>query len=155
MMKQLAAYCDWDGSEGCSFRIVDNRGNWHSRSALGVETSSLDTGNWAWDGDGDKWARFWIIVYPGTRWTITGQDWGDAANPWGGAVATWGSSTITEAQTRTLQSIAAEWKPAGTRCHSIILAFNPATFDPSAPEPNGTWQYWANRLSSALYLDGS
>lgn len=156
LMKQLAAYCDWDGSKGCSFRVVDNSGNWFSRSATGVETSSLATGNWNWDGEpSTSWARFWVIIYPGTRWTITGQDWGDATNPWGGAAATWGSSTITDVQTKTLRALVADWKPAGTRCHTIVLAFDPASFDPTTPEPNGTWHHWGNRLSTALYLDGT
>lgn len=154
LMKQLAAYCDWDGSKGCSFRVVDNRGNWFSRSALGVETSSLNTGNWNWDGDTASWSRFWVVIYPGTRWIDTGDDWGDVIE-WGDGATTWGSTGITEAQTRTLQAIVADWKPAGTRCHTIILALNSATFSPSAPEPDGTWGYWSNRLTSALYLDGS
>lgn len=155
LMKTLHAYVDWDGSKGCSFRVVDNRGNWFSRTAAGVETSSLNTGNWNWDGDTSSWARFWVIIYPGTRWVDTTQDWGDASNPWGNGVATWGSATITEAQTRTLQAIIAEWSPLHAKCHSIILAFNPASFSPAAPEPNGTWTQWANRLTTALYLDGS
>ncbi len=154
MMKKLAEYCDWDGSKGCSFRIVDNRGNWFSRSSSGVETSSLDTGNWDWDGDTARWSRFWVIIYPGTRWIDTAQTWGGAGT-WGGATATWGSSTITEEHTRTLRTIVDDWKPGGTRCHTVILALDPASFDPSTPEPDGTWVYWANRLTTALYLDGS
>jgi hypothetical protein len=156
LMKQLAAYCDGNGDKGCSFRTVDNSGNWYSRSSAGVETSSLDTGNWDWDAEAaTNWGRFWVIIYPGTRWTLTGQDWGDASNPWGGALATWGSSTITDEQSRTLRALIADWKPGGTQCHTIILAFDPASFDPSAPEPNGTWHYWGNRLTTALYLAGS
>ncbi len=120
-----------------------------------METSSLDTGNWNWDGDTASWARFWVIIYPGTRWTDSGQDWGDATNPWGGAVATWGSLAITEEQTRTLRSLIADWKPAGTRCHTIIVATDTASFSPAAPEPNGTWSYWSNRLTTAIYLDGT
>lgn len=155
LMKQLAAYCDWDGSKGCSYRVVDNRGNWFSRSSAGVETSSLNTGNWNWDAEpASKWSRFWVIIYPGTRWIDTSQAWGTAGT-WGNATATWGSSTITEEHTRTIQSIVASWKPDGTRCHSIILALDANSFDPASPEPNGTWHYWGNRLTTALYLDGS
>ncbi len=155
LMQRLAAYCDYDGSKGCSFRVVDNRGNWFSRSATGVETSSLNTGNWNWDGDTASWARFWVVIYPGTRWIDSGQDWGDAANPWGGAAATWGSLTITEEQTRTMQSLIADWAPLHARCHTIIIATDAASFSPSAPEPDGTWGYWSNRLTTALYLDGT
>lgn len=152
LMRQLSAYVG--SAHGVSFRTVDVRGNWYSRSATGVETSSLNTGNWNWDGDTDSWARFWVIIYPGTRWIDTSQAWGSAGT-WGNATTTWGSSTITEEQTRTLQAIVADWKPGGTRCHSIILALDPASFNPASPEPNGTWAHWANRLTTALYLDGS
>lgn len=163
LMKQLAAYCDWDGSKGCSFRVVDNSGNWFSRSATGVETSSLATGNWNWDGDAAAWARFWVIIYPGTRWVSNAGTWDDYGD-WDDAAGTWDSTTITEEQTRTLQALVADWKPAGTRCHTIILALDPASFDPASPEPDGTWgspyKYSggtavASRLATALYLDGT
>jgi len=153
LMKRLHAYVDFDGSRGVSFRVVDNRGNWFSRSSTGVETSSLNTGNWNWDGNTAKWARFWVVIYPGTRWIDSGANWGSAGN-WGGST-TWGSLTITDEQTRTLRTIVADEKPAGTRCHTIIIATDANTFDPSAPEPDGTWGYWSNRLATALYLDGT
>ena len=155
LMKTLAAYVDWDGSKGCSFRVVDNRGNWFSRSSTGVETAILNTGNWNWDGDANAWARFWVIIYPGTRWSDTAQAWGDGVAKWGVAPYTWGSSTITEAQTRTLQALASEWSPLHASCETLILAFDPASFSPASPEPNGTWRQWKNRLTTALYLDGT
>ncbi len=137
LMKQLAAYCDYDSTHGCSFRVVDNSGNWFSRAADGTETSSLATGNWDWDGDTASWARFWVIIYPGTRWADNGGTWGDYGD-WGDATGTWGSTTITEEQTKTLQA--------------------------SSPEPDGSWgkpyKYTggiavASRLATALYLDGT
>lgn len=163
MLKQVAAYVDFDGSKGASFRCVDNSGNWFSRSATGVETSSLATGNWNWDGDSASWARFWIIVYPGTRWALSGATWGDAG-AWGDGSTTWGSTSITDEQAKTLRAIVADWKPAGTRCQNIIIALDPSSFDPAAPEPDGTWGAWskvsggvrvAARLSTARYLDGT
>ncbi len=152
LMRQLAAYTG--SSNGCSFRTVDNSGNWYSRSATGVETASLATGNWNWDGNTAAWSRFWVIIYPGTLWTSTGDTWGDDGE-WGDADSTWGGTTITEEQTRTLQAIVADWKPAGTKCETIILALDSASFSPAAPEPDGTWNYWGNRLTTARYLDGS
>lgn len=155
MMKRLHDYADSARVHGMSFRIVDNRGNWYSRDEDGNQTASLNTGNWNWDAEpATKWSRFWVIVYPGTRWVDTSQTWGTAGE-WGNATTTWGSSTITEEHTRTMQAIVADQKPDGTRCHTIILALDPASFDPAAPEPNGTWHYWGNRLTTALYLDGS
>ncbi len=154
LMKQLAAYCDWDGSKGVSFRVVDNSGNWFSRSATGVETRSLNTGNWNWDGDTASWARFWVIIYPGTRWVDSGETWGDAGE-WGDGSTTWGALTITDEQARTLQALVADWSPLHALCHTIILATDPASFDPAAPEPDGSWTYWGNRLTTARYLDGT
>lgn len=154
MMKVLHDYCDSARVHGMSFRVVDVRGNWFTRSSAGVETSSLNTGNWNWDGATTRWFRFWVIIYPGTLWTSTSQVWGTAGT-WGNATSTWGSTTATAEQTRTLRALVDEWKPGGTRCHTIILALNPASFNPASPEPNGTWGYWGNRLTTARYLDGT
>lgn len=157
LMKQLAAYCDYDGSKGCSFRVVDNRGNWFSRSSAGVETSSLNTGNWDWDGDTAKWSRFWVVIYPGTRWGVEGT-FGDGAL-YGDTTGTLGN-TATPEQVATVRSIIAEWKPDGTR-GQVILATSGSTFDPTAPEPDGLWSEWskysggtavASRLASGRYF---
>jgi len=163
LMKQLAAYCDPAGTSGCSFRTVDASGNWYSRSAAGVETSSLATANWDWDSStpASQWSRFWVIVYPGTLWAES-ENYGGASS-WGDTDRTWGS-TMTLEQSATLRAIVADWKPTGTRCINIILAFDPASFDPAAPEPDGLWGAWSKvvagvrvpaRLSTARYLDGS
>lgn len=153
LMKQLAGYV----GVNASFRIVDNRGNWYSRAADGTQTSSLDTGNWDWDGDTDAWARFWVIIYPGTRWVVEGV-W-DTGALWDEPGLVWGS-TATPDHAAGLNSILADWKPAGTR-GSIILAFDAASFDPTAPEPDGTWgkhyEYAAgvaveSRLGTARYI---
>ncbi len=166
MMKQLAAYCDYAGLEGCSFRTVDNRGNWFSRAADGTETSSLDTGNWDWDGDTDKWARFWVVIYPGTRWDEEQYTWGDPSDSVWGTDPTTDTlgTTATQEHVATMRSIVADWKPAGTRCENIIVALDDSSFDPTAPEPDGTWgkryEYDAGvavptRLSTARYVKGS
>jgi hypothetical protein len=87
LMQQLAAYC----GAGPAFRTVDVRGNWYSRDAAGVETTSLNQANWDWDGDAARWSRFWVIIYPNGLWTTTVDDWGDTDLDWGDAGHTWGS----------------------------------------------------------------
>ncbi len=147
----------------CSFRTVDARGNWYSRAADGTQTVSLDTGNWNWDGtDAARWSRFWVVIYPNGLWT-EGQTWnGVGTQAWGDPGHTWGS-TATPEEVATVRAIVSDWKPAGTRCVNIVLAFDPASFDPASPEPNGLWGRWSkvvagvqvsSRLSTARYMDG-
>lgn len=158
LMKQLAAYV----GAGTSFRTVDARGNWYTRAADGTETALLQEENWDWDGTpiGERWSRFWVIVYPGDVWDSE-PDWGDV--DWGDTAHTWGS-TATPEHVASVRHIVNDWKPAGTRCVNIIIAFDPASFDPTAPEPDGLWGRWsktvsgvrvASRLSTARYWSGT
>lgn len=150
LMRTLAAYV----RGGSSFRTVDQRGNWFSRSAAGVETYTLNTGNWNWDGSpASEWSKFWAIIYPGTTWAQT-LTWGGTGLAWGGTGLTWGT-TATPGQVKTTRQIVREWKPAGTTCVNIIVAFDLASFNPASPEPDGTWGVPANRLSTAAYWDGT
>lgn len=166
LMRQLHAYTGT--AHGVSFRTVDVRGNFYSRSASGVETATLKTELWDWDGDtsttGDtsRWSRFWVIVYPGTLWSDSSLAWGDSST-WGDPAHVWGFSDMTPEQATTLRAIVDGWKPDGTRCVNIIVAFDPASFDPAAPEPDGLWgksyKYVGgiavpSRLSTARYLAG-
>ena len=62
-----------------------------------------------------------------------------------------------------MRNIIREWQSDGTRCEWIIVAFDDASFDPTAPEPDGTWEYFGTdnagayeiaRLTSARYWKG-
>lgn len=150
-----------------SYRTVDARGNWYSRAADGTESSSLDQQNWDWDGTpiGERWARFWVIIYPNGLWTENSDDWGAntwGASGWGESEETWGS-TAPRNHVTTVQGIVSDWMPAGTRCINIIIAFDNASFDPTAPEPDGLWEGYSKnvggvqvpaRLATARYWDG-
>ncbi len=160
MLEQLQAYLQ----APCVVRTVDVRGNWFSIDGDGVKSSSLDTGNWGWDGiDGRKWSRFWVVIYPV-----------DGVTPWAkagkiGSATIWGNgkigqpqqtigTTATRDQVASVKSIIREWKPAGTKCEWIIIAFDAATFTPAgATDPNGEWGNWSDgagqpvRLSTARY----
>lgn len=161
LMQKLAEYT----GAGPSFRTVDARGNWFARAADGTTSYVLDTGNWNWDGPmGDRFSRFWVIIYPNGLWTEYPNDWGDTAGQgWGENTNTWGS-TATADQVDTIRAIVADWKPGGTRCVNIIIAFDPTSFDPDSPEPDGTWGLPSknvagvqvpSRLSTARYWDGT
>lgn len=172
LMQKLAEYT----GDGCVFKTVDARGNWYVRAVDGTRTYYLKKANWEWDNHpidiptGKKrWSRFWVIIHPASSlWTPQPQNWGDAAGPrWGQAQYTWGSTATLE-QVQTVRAIIADWKPANAKCVNIILAFDPASFDPlaavNAPGmPNSLWEHWSRnvagvqvpaRLSTARYWDG-
>ncbi len=166
LLQKLAEYIGPD--TGASFRTVDRRGNWFSRAADGTESYLLKQDNWNWDGEpATKWSRFWVVIYPGTRW-VPAPAWGAVGGPtWGDNQLSWGS-TATGEEVRTVRAMIADWKPAGTRCVGIIVAFDPASFEPSMPPgdpglPDGTWGRGSklvsgraapSRLSTAIYWDG-
>jgi len=81
---------------------------------------------------------------------------------WGVAGATWGS-TATLDHVSDVRRIVSEWKPAGTRCRYVILAYDDASFDPSVATPDGQWGRYlepdsdpttSSRLQTALYWNG-
>lgn len=167
LMRKLAEYT----GPGPSFRTVDARGNWYSRSAAGAESAALKTGNWNWDGPpGRRWSRFWVIVYPnglwgpGQKWSpYTAQKWGATAASLDGSSLTLGS-TATQEQVATLRALVSDWKPAHARCVNIIVAFDASSLNPASPEPNGSWgqatKYTTgvavpSRITTARYLDGT
>ncbi len=156
LMQKLAEYT----GQGPAFRTVDARGNWYSRAADGTRSLVLATGNWDWDSTPlTDWSRFWVIIYPNGLWT-EGPDYGAAT--WGDVPGTWGS-TATSEEVQTIRFLVGDWKPAGTICVKVIVAFDPNSFDPSSPEPDGLWGHWSKnvagvqvpaRLSTARYWDG-
>ncbi len=158
LLKQLAAYC----GQGFSFRTYDARGNCYSRDVDGVETADLGT-SWDWDGEPERWSRFWVIIYPTGIWSTSGLQYADPGLEYGPNDALWGVNMPRE-HIRSLQAIVADWKPEHAKCVHIIIAFDPASFDPAAPEPDGTWGKWGkivagerhpSRLTTAKYLNGA
>lgn len=161
LLRKLAEYT----GPGPSWRVVDVRGNWYSRDGAGVESQSLQQNNWFWDIDSERWSRFWVVCYPNGLWSSEPLPWGDPTDtPWGANPTTdMLGATATQEQVAALKHIVRDWKPDGTRCVNIILAFDPTSFDPTAPEPNGTWGHHSrvvggvrvrSRLATARYIDG-
>ena len=158
LMKELADYT----GPLCSFRTVDVRGNWYSRAVDGTKSVLLKQANWQWDTDttGLRWSRFWVIIYPNGLWVSSGVL---GAKVLGDDPTRTLGSTATAEQVATLRHLVNDWKPGGTRCVNVILALDPASFDPSAPEPDGLWAAQSktvagvqvpSRLATARYLDG-
>lgn len=139
LMEQIRAYCS---PHEVRIRVWTDRGKVYTLDRDGTESVNRET-DWNWDGlfgvDG-VWSRFWVIIYPTT---------GSPRQPWDqplwGAVNwgefTWGS-TATLADVQAIRAIVETWKPEGTHCRNIIIAFGDADFDPedaAPPLPDGTW----------------
>lgn len=165
LCRQLRAYCN----NAVRVRTVDANGNWFAVERDGTETYSLFQENWNWDGvpASPHWSRFWVIIYPtddGQPWapidgTIAGEHPGQITRP-GETIGT----TATPEQVAAVRAIIRDWQPDGTRCEWVIVAFDDLSFDPSAPEPDGTWGTWGKyvggsyvpaRLATARYWSGS
>jgi hypothetical protein len=156
-------------------RTVDEHCNWFTIDADGVQSYALNQGNWNWDETPtfEKRGRFWVIIYPpdqasapikpGPEWGVLSL-WGDA---WGTDGYTWGTNATPEL-VQSVRTLVSKRKPAGTWCSHIIIAFDPASFDPAtppgAPLPDGTWgknskvsggTYVPARLTSARYWRGT
>lgn len=174
LMKQLAAYCN----AAVRIRTVDSSGNWFTRDRDGTESYLLAQANWNWDSAPaiagvTQWSRFWVIIYP----TSDGLPWAQSL-AWGNG-ALWGTgqfgtsptatigTTATREQVADVRRIVAEWKPEGTKCEWIIIAFDDASFPPGTPaQPTpgpGLWGDWgkvvgttfvASRISTARYWEG-
>lgn len=169
LMKQLAGYMGVaPGNIAPAFRTVDVNGNWFSLNSDGSKVASIAQANWDWDGAPDalvRWSRFWVIIYPNGVWT-TAPNYG-SGQAYATTAFTWGS-TATPDQVATVRGIVSDWKPAGTTCQNIILAFDGGSFSPATARdgvglPNGTWGHWskrtgqtrvAARLATARYWDG-
>lgn len=158
LMDQLAAYCQ----AAVKIRTVDRSGNWFTRERDGSRSALISQANWNWDGaSAAQWSRFWVIIYP----TSTGLPWSASV---GGSPASWPAggtigTTATPDQVASVRSIIREWQPDGTRCEWVIVAFDDASFDPTAPEPGGTWEHFGTdnagayeiaRLTTARYWKG-
>lgn len=171
LMKQLAGYMGTvPGSPAPAFRTVDVRGNWYSLDSDGSRSVLINQANWDWDAAPDalvRWARFWVIIYPNGVWIPAPTFGHSAGDTFGGVDYTWGTSATLDEVT-SVRGIIADWKPAGTRCANIIIAFDDASFDPTTARdaanfPDGKWGHWSKRvgqvrtparLSTARYWDG-
>lgn len=161
LMRQLRGYCN----AAVRVRTVDRRGNWYTIERDGTESYRGPAENpttafgWDWDGGGlDRWARFWVLIYP----TAAGEPWGpppawgDPGLVWGAAGMTWGS-TATVDQVEAVRRIVRDWKPAGSRCEHILIPFDDVLFSPidSFGHPDGTWSNAANRTANVAYWRGT
>jgi len=166
ILKEIQAYL---GAPTPIVRIVNQTGTWYTRAADGTPSivQTWPTPNWVWDNDASQITRYWVLVYvtAGSPFATEGT-WGDGATSWGDG-GTWGT-TATSEQVSSLQAIIKDFSNPGDRCSHIIIAFDPASFDPLAAPgspgiPDGTWGHASknvggvqvpSRLATARYIDG-
>lgn len=158
LLRQLRAYLNAQ----IRVRTVDRRGNWFTIEANGTESFLLNEGNWDWDElPASRWSRFWVIIYStaGVPWSVRSGTWGDLVDSKTNCLG----FTATVEQIATIRAIIRDWQPDGTRCEWVIVAFDGSSFDPTTPEPDGTWRLFGKqsganrvpaRLSTARYFAG-
>lgn len=148
-------------------RLVNNAGCWYTLEPDGTRTYQRSApANWDWDTHTEWWSRFWLIIYCDAHYPFAvGPNWGDPGFVYD-PTKTWGT-TATPAHVASIRAIVQDWKSAHSKCQNIIIAFDPASFDPKsspgAPMPDGTWGHWSNssvpsgrsRLATARYWKGS
>lgn len=146
-------------------RIVHQCGDgsnatWHTLDPDGTYSVHRATpSNWDWDGVPAKWSRYWVIIYtdglsPLVE-TITYDDGYGYDEGW------IYDGLFTHAQIDDMVSIVNDFEPPHAVLWGLILATDPASFDPAgsgAGYPGGDWGYdidmttgLATRLESAVY----
>lgn len=167
IMRMVQAYC---APAVPRVRIVNGTGTWYTLTPDGTFEvhQTWPTPNWDWDGDASKSTRCWLIIYSDQGPWSELPAWGDPSAPgWGDPGTSWGT-TATPEQIATVRAILADFKSGGDRFENIIIAFDPASFDPTAAPgspgmPDGTWGHWSKnvggvqvpaRLGTARYWDG-
>lgn len=158
MLRQLQGYFS---GYAVQIRIVNHRGTWHSIDANGAYSYCYNN-NWNWDNDLSKHNRFWVIIYPSNVWPIAktyGANYDYKPAP---EAAVWGVEAAPQHGLDILQIIN-DWNAAHADCWGVILAFDPASFDPTTPSIcDGTWGKCykydngiavPSRLTSARYFE--
>lgn len=113
-------------------RIVHQDGagdsaTWHTIGIDGVYTvHRAIPSNWDYDGHQEKWSRFWVIIYIPARY-VGMSEWDDGS--------TWDSDEVWDGISADVAldivSLLLEWHSGHSRIAGIILATDPASFDPT------------------------
>lgn len=148
-------------------RTVDFSGNWHTIAEDGTENWLQLPGSWNWhSGWTTGWCRFWVIIYPPASWEVWPSFYELDPTLWGGNLAGNGwtlGQQIPFSIAEDIRGIVREWKPAHVSVVNIIIAFDPASFDPAdaGTLPDGEWLYYTKgspkepaRFTTARYWAG-
>lgn len=142
LLNQVRGYC---APAAVRVRLYNVRGNCYTINRDGTRSTARATA-WNWDGTSSAWSRFWVIIYPTTgapqlpwaRASVMGTAGVKVGSPSNRTVG----STATTDDVFAIRRMVSTWKPIGSRCEKIVIAFTDTDFDPaftSPPLPNGTW----------------
>jgi hypothetical protein len=115
-------------------RIVHQNGDgtvatWHTLDADGVYTvQHINPSNWNYDGATAKWWRFWVIVYPPSRF-LTEPHYGDGCHYGDGTLYSGGATHDIAAD---LVNMILEWQSKHANLWGYIFATDPDSFLPDA-----------------------
>ncbi|WP_437875228.1 hypothetical protein [Sorangium sp. So ce513] len=140
-------------------RLVTRQGLWYTLEPSGeLLWHRAAPNNWDWDSlthpeSAAHWSDFWLIVYP-PHFEPDGT-WGDGTSAWGPGDA-FGVQT-TASNIAAIKAIVRQWKGAHTNCVTLILAYDPTSFDPASPPgapgmPDGQWGYWSKDDGTGAYV---
>lgn len=138
-----------------TIRIVHQSGDgvgatWHTLNPDGsYETHYQSPSNWRFDPSSGEWSRAWLIIYV-TGVGLDGAQYDDGIAQYDDGVTLWDGHLSSE-QIDDIASIYNDSKAAHSVLKGIILASDPASFDPagssvSLPDgsttfPVGNWRY--------------
>lgn len=117
-----------------TIRIVHQDGNgdratWHTLSPTGVYSiHKQEPSNWNFDDHPEWWSRWWAIIYTSGTVLDTITHWDDGSTWDGGSY--WDG--VSRAVLDDIVAMLVDWKAAHSQCAGVILARDPASFDPTA-----------------------
>lgn len=143
----------WTLDEAGTLTLHTNYGYGFSITVAGVITpNSVVAHPWDWGEDGDPDAyRIWPIIYaPSHPPYLSGIDgqWGDGLSVYRADPLGTLGTTAPRNYVEMIRQLCKDWGPAGLQVPNIIVAFDPASFDPATPGPypaagmpDGTWHH--------------
>lgn len=170
----------WTLDEDGTLTLHTTQGYGFSITAAGdVTANSVTAHPWDWGQDGAPDAhRIFLIIYapchPPYLTDIDGE-WGDGLSVYRATPEGTLGTTAPGNYVELLRELCRMWKPGGMRVPNIIIAFDPASFDPTTPGPypaagmpDGTWHHHGklvtiggkpvkvpSRLATARYWRGT
>lgn len=104
---------------------------WHTLNTDGTyEVHHQTPSNWEWDAHPEQWSRFWVILYVDALALDPPVGW-DGGGEWDGGTLRW-DELFSDERNADMQAAILEAKACHSALWGLILATDPASFDPTA-----------------------